>query len=92
MRTSTKRINTAAKKTVVGVVVLLNISLGLQSVERSLRVKNCEELSEEDAMEIAKKRYTSIIHAGGEIKVASIEKYKPILLGVRQVFDNLKMY
>jgi hypothetical protein len=92
MRTSTQKLNTSAKKAAVGVIVVINITLGLESVGRELKLMGREEISNDEAIEIAKRRYTSIIHLGGKINVASIEKYQPIRLGVKSVLRNLRMY
>lgn len=92
MRTSAQKINTAAKKTVVGVVVVLTISLGLDTIKRELELKDRDEISKEDAIEIAKKKYSSIINAGGIIEVAKIKQYKPIKLGVKNVLNRLRMH
>ena len=92
MRTNTQKISTTTKRSVVGVVVMLNISLGLETVARELKLMDREQISSEEAVALAKRRYTSVIHAGGNIKVASIEKYQPVKVGISGIMNRLKIY
>lgn len=92
MRTNAQKISTATKKTVVGVVVVLNVSLGLESTERVLKLMGREHISEIEAEMIARRKYTSIVGAGGKVEVARIEKYKPIKLGVKDILNSLRMF
>ena len=92
MRTNTQKISTTTKRSVVGVVVMLNISLGLETVARELKLMDREQISSEEAVALAKRKYTSIVHAGGNIQVSSIEKYTPIRMGIRNIMNNIKIY
>lgn len=91
MRTRAQQINTTTKRTVVGVVVLVNISLGFETVVRELKLMGVEQISNVEAESIAAKKYTSIVHAGGRVSVASIEKYQPITLGIKEILSRLRI-
>lgn len=92
MRTKTQKINAKAKKTAIGVVIVLNVSLGLETSSREIKLKGREELSEVEAETIARKKYSSILNAGGRINISSIEKYHPIEIGIKGVLKGLRMY